>query len=227
MESGALRRNDSIQDCRLPDLRGRNASRLLIFRASPSLNSRLLPVGNRCQPTIGAEATGSSAISPYPHERPGGNHKRVTAGSVACLLTRPRRQLKQPTPTPKVKTTQNAKTGVPGALSLHRAELSTNPSMRRRATPGTHGEHLSNRLMADAVGRRGRFPEGRLPPDFRNQAPPGNAPSGDDRQSLSLRQPSAHATRFAGPSLSARQPFGLAPVPMRPRRPGSGTIRAE
>ncbi len=37
---------------------------------------------------------------------------------------------------------------------------------------------MSKRVSANAVGRRGHFPEGRVPPDFHHEAPPGNAPSG-------------------------------------------------
>jgi hypothetical protein len=41
-----------------------------------------------------------------------------------------------------------------------------------------HGERFSDRVSANAVGRRGRFPEGRFPPNFCYEAPLGNAPSG-------------------------------------------------
>ena len=102
------------------------------------------------------------------------------------------------------------------------ADLPVTVSLRERLCGAIHGEGVRIRVSAEAVGRRGHFPEGRLPPNFRSQAPPGNAPSGGDRQSSRLRHPSAHATRFADPSLSARQAFVLASVPMRHRRPGLG-----
>ena len=50
----------------------------------------------------------------------------------------------QPTPTYKIKGAKNAKTGVQGAPSLHQADLPTEPPMRRRATPGTHGGDVGN-----------------------------------------------------------------------------------
>ena len=51
----------------------------------------------------------------------------------------------------------------------------------------TLGDTVSNRVSADAVGRRGRFPEGRYPSQIEIGAPPENAPSGGGRQSLSIR----------------------------------------
>ena len=47
--------------------------------------------------------------------------------------------------------------------------------MHRGAIPV---ERLGERVSANAVGRRGRFPEGRFLPEFCYEAPPGNAPSG-------------------------------------------------
>ena len=49
-----------------------------------------------------------------------------------------------------------------GAPSLHRAELPPEPSMRRRATPGTHGGAVGNRVSANAVGRRSSFLRARV-----------------------------------------------------------------
>jgi len=103
----------------------------------------------------------------------------------------------QPTPKYKTNTAQDAKTGVPGAPSLHRADLPTKPSMRRRATPGTHGGDVSNRVSAHAVGRRGHFPEGRLSPEFWNACPSGKC-----------------AERGRSTVV------GLTATLMRPRRPG-------
>jgi hypothetical protein len=47
--------------------------------------------------------------------------------------------------------------------------------MHRVAIPGGR---FSNRVSVHAVGRRGHFSEGRFSPNFCNEAPPGNAPSG-------------------------------------------------
>ena len=92
--------------------------------------------------------------------------------SVAAAAT------EQPTQTREFNAAKNPKTGVRGAPSLHRAELPFKQSMRRRATPGTHGGDVSNRVMADAVGRRGHFSQGRCSPDFDSVALVGNDRAG-------------------------------------------------
>jgi hypothetical protein len=58
----------------------------------------------------------------------------------------------------------------------------------RRCEEGRHratlGERLCDQALADAVGRRGLFPQGRCPHVLRSTALEGNAPSGDaDRRS--------------------------------------------
>jgi len=60
----------------------------------------------------------------------GGGPEPSTATTTATELPKPKY---------KINAAKNAKTGVPGAPSLHREELPTEPSMRRRATPGSHG----------------------------------------------------------------------------------------
>jgi len=61
--------------------------------------------------------------------------------------------------------------------------------LRERLCGATRGEHLSNRVSANAVGRRGRFPQGRGPPRYYNAALEGNAPSWSNRQPFDQRWP--------------------------------------
>ncbi len=62
---------------------------------------------------------------------------------------------------------------------------------RHRAT---HGGVVSNRVSADAVGRRGHFPQGRCSPDSYSVALEGNAPSGGAKRP---RRPGLEAVRSA------------------------------
>ena len=131
----------------------------------------------------------------------------------------------QPTPTHTIKSAQNAKSGVPGAPSLHRAELPTKQSMRRRATPGTHGGDVSNRVSADAVGRRGPFPEGRLSTHFEKCCLSGKCTERGRAAGVS-HTPTLMRPRRPGPKLNKSAKGCLTPfseltvISKRPRRPG-------
>ena len=111
----------------------------------------------------------------HPHPRRRGRSWHLTPALVISTVASASKQL---TTKQNFNAAQDPKTGVPGAPSLHRAGLPTESSMRRRATPGTHGGDVGIRVMADAVGRRGRFPQGRPSPNVDSVAIEGNAPSG-------------------------------------------------
>ncbi len=78
--------------------------------------------------------------------------------------------------------------GGAGSGLLHPAVLPEPVPLRRMPDRAPHGERAGNRVSGDAVGRRGHFSEGRFPLNFRHEAPPGNVPSGSDRQSFEFTQ---------------------------------------
>ena len=68
-------------------------------------------------------------------------------------------------------------------------------ALRRTADVAPLGEHVSERVLADAVGRRGHFPQGRCLTTF-NPAPlEGNAPSGDAKRT---RRPGLNIDQLTG-----------------------------
>ncbi len=94
-------------------------------------------------------------------------------------------------PTPRAPKTPSR--DVPGATFF----TGQAPRPRRRCEEGRHraihGGTLRDRVMAEAVGRRGLFPQGRYAPIHRPAALEGNAPSGDAERRT--RRPGMKNTR--------------------------------
>ncbi len=104
-------------------------------------------------------------------------------------------------------------TGRAGSGLLHRAVLPKSVSLRRMPDRATLGERVSSRISANAVGRRGHFPEGRCSPDFCNEAPPGNAPSGGAKRP---RRPGLESRFRISEQVQFQRQFGR----VRQQRPG-------
>ncbi len=123
---------------------------------------------------------------------------------------------------------------------LHRAELSIEPSWRRKSTPAIRGERAGNRVSADAVGRRGLFLEGRVSFRFQRCCPSGKCAergrkSRPRRPGLENRDQDRYGVRKPRPSTETatesanRVRFGLAlplPLPLRNSRPHPQTKTA-
>ena len=101
--------------------------------------------------------------------------------------------------------------------------------LREKLYGAIHGGTLSNRISANAVGRRGHFLKRLILPHFEQHR---LLRKGTERASSTIlwrAVVSSPVTRFAGPTLSVRQAFGLASVPApegRNRIPGTGPATA-